>query len=102
LPIAQPAKVATPATAAFGFAVQVNVAPAGVVIAKVIDVVAVVVNPLASWIATTGWLAKTAELTLFEGLIMNTSWVAVPNTVNEALVALVSPGDVALSVNDPA
>ena len=34
LSIAQPANVATPADAALGFAVHVNVAPAGVVIAK--------------------------------------------------------------------
>ena len=49
----QPAKVATPATAAFGLSVQAMVAPTG--IASVTELVAVVtVLPPASWIVTTG------------------------------------------------
>lgn len=57
--ILQPAKLSTPATAAFGFVVQVRVAPAGVVIVRVIDAVLVVtVLPPASWTVTAGWVAK--------------------------------------------
>lgn len=49
----QPATVATPATAVLGFGVQVRVAPAGVVMARVTAAVLVVVLPPASWTVTT-------------------------------------------------
>src|SRR6476660_5990769 len=51
----QPANVATPATAAFGFAVHVNTAPAGVVIASVTELVLpTTVLPAASCTLTAG------------------------------------------------
>jgi hypothetical protein len=55
LSIRHPVKVTTPATAPFGFGVQASVAPAGVVNAKVTELVSVMtVLPLTSWTATTG------------------------------------------------
>jgi hypothetical protein len=48
LPIEQPANVATPATADRGLVVQVRVAPAGVVIARLTEAVEPVVKPVAS------------------------------------------------------
>jgi hypothetical protein len=55
----QPVKVSTPATAFLGFAVQVRVAPAGVVMVRVTEAVLVVtVLALASWMVTTGWVPK--------------------------------------------
>ena len=53
--ILHPANVATPATAVFGLAVQVNVAPAGVVSVNVTGLVLpVTVLPAASCTVTTG------------------------------------------------
>ena len=76
--IAQPANVTRPAVAAFGFAVHTMLAPFGVVIARVIEVVPAVWLPPASWIATEGCEAKATLLTEFDGDVTNTSFVAVP------------------------
>ena len=96
----QPAKVATPATAFLGFAVQARVAPAGVVMLRVTDAVLVVtVLPPASWTATTGWVAKAMPPVEPEGLVVKASLVAVPAVmVKLALTALVRPVAVAVSV----
>src|SRR5450631_571775 len=96
----QPAKVATPATAFVGFAVQARVAPAGVVMVRVTGAVLVVtVLPPGSWTATTGWLAKGVPPVELEGLVVKASWVADPAlTVKLVLTALVSPPEAAVSV----
>ena len=96
----QPAKVATPATAALGFVVQAKVAPAGVVMVKVTDaVLAVTVLPPASWTATTGWVAKATPPVELDGLVVKASLVAAPTVmVKLALTALVSPLEAAVSV----
>jgi hypothetical protein len=55
LSIAQPTNVAMPEEAAFGLAVQVSVAPLGVVIANDTEAeLDATVLPFASWIVTTG------------------------------------------------
>ena len=60
----QPAKPATPEAAVAGFVMQVRVARAGVVMARVTGAVLVVtVLPPASWTATTGGVAKTVLYT---------------------------------------
>lgn len=48
MPIAHPLKVAVPFTAAVGFEAQVSVAPAGVVIVRVMGFVPEVVSPVPS------------------------------------------------------
>ena len=96
----QPAKVATPATAALGFVVQAKVAPAGVVMVKVTDaVLAVTVLPPASWTASTGWLAKATPPVEPDGLVVNASLASEPTAIVKAvLTALVSPLEAAVSV----
>ena len=66
--ILQPAKVATPATALLGFVVQMRVAPAGVVMVSMTDLVLVVfVFPPASWPVTPGWVAKALFAAVLRG-----------------------------------
>jgi hypothetical protein len=95
----QPVKLSTPATAFLGFAEQVMVAPAGVVMVRVIEAVLVVtVVPPASWTVTRGWVPKALPALEFEGLVVKASLVAVPEMVKLALTALLSPLEAAISV----
>jgi hypothetical protein len=100
LSIWQPAKVATPATAATGLAVQARVAPAGVVMAKVsAAVLEVIVFTPASWMLTRGWVAKSAPPVDPDGLVVKTSRAGAPAVmVKLVLVAELSPDPVAVSV----
>src|ERR1035437_2765113 len=88
----QPANVSTPATAAFGLVVQVRLAPPGVVIARVIEVVAVVtVLPTASWTVTVGWMVQAVPPVPPPGCVVKASLLGVPTvmlTVAGKLVAL--------------
>jgi hypothetical protein len=94
----QPAKVATPEEADLGLLVQLRVAPAAVVIARVTVLVPVVALPLESWTATTGWVAKAVPPVELEGLVVKASLLGSPLMVKLALTALVSPLAVAVSV----
>src|SRR5664280_378326 len=96
----QPANVSTPATAAFGLAVQVRIAPPGVVIARVIEVVAVVtVLPPASWTVTVGWLVQAVPPVPPPGCAVKASLFAAPTVMlNVPLVAPVRGLLVAASV----
>src|SRR5450759_3057512 len=89
----QPVNASTPATAGFGLAVQVRSAPPGVVIARVIEVVAVVtVLPSASWTETVGWLAQAVLLVPPPGCVVKASLLGAPTVMlNELLVAPVRP-----------
>ena len=101
LSMLQPAKLATPEEAFVGLAVQVRVAPAGVVMVRVTGALLVVtVLAPASWTATTGWMAKTLPAVVEpEGVAVKASLVAGPTVmVKLALTALVSPAAVAVSV----
>ena len=95
-----PAKVATPETAFEGLAVQVSVAPAGLVMVRVTEApLEVTVLPPASWIATTGWVTKTVPPVAPDGLVAKASLVAVPTLIVKlALTALVRPLEVAVKV----
>src|SRR5665811_656763 len=88
----QPANVSTPATAGCGLVVQVRIAPPGVVIARVIEVVAVVtVLPPASWTVTVGWLVQAVLLAPPPGCAVKASLLAAPKprvTVAGELVAV--------------
>ena len=98
--ILQPAKVATPALAFVGFAVQVRVAPAGVVMFRVMErELLVLVLPPASWTVTTGWVPKAMPLGEFEGLVVKPSMADEHKVmVTLLLTALVSPAEAAVSV----
>ena len=98
--ILQPAKLATPETADFGLAVQVNVAPAGVVMVRLTEAVLLVtVLPPASWTATTGWVTKTLPPVAPDGLVAKASLVPAPTLIVKlALTALVRPLEVAVRV----
>ena len=100
LSMAQPSKLATPATASTGFSVQVSTAPAGVVILRFTEaVLAVTVLPPASWTVTTGWVGKGMPPVELEGLVVKASLVAGPTEIVKlALAALVSPVAVAVRV----
>jgi len=75
----QPAKVATPATADVGFSVQVRVAPAGVVMLRVIGALLTPTGlPPASWTVTTGWVARAMPPVEPEGCVVKASLVAGP------------------------
>src|SRR5450631_3094437 len=95
-----PAKLATPATALAGFAVQVRVAPAGVVMTRVTGAVLVVtVWPPASWTATTGWVPKAMPPVEPEGFVVKPSLVVDAGLmVTLALTALESPAELAVRV----
>ena len=98
--ILQPAKVATPETAALGFAVQVRVAPPGVVMLTVIEALLVVtVLPLASWMATLGCVPKLAPWTALDGEAVKASLEADPAVMTAlVLTAPASPVAAAVSV----
>ena len=100
LSILQPAKVATPETAALGFAVQVRVAPAGVVMVSVTEaLLEVTVLPRPSWMATAGCVPKAIPPVELEGFVVKPSLVAVPAVmVKLVLTPLVSPLAAAVSV----
>lgn len=102
MPMAHPANVAVPLTAAVGFAVQLNTAPLGVVMASLIEFVPEVMFPPESSMATTGWVANAVPLTELDGEARKTSLVAEPKIENDALVAAVREPDVAVSVYKPA
>src|SRR5450759_3575127 len=89
----QPANVSTPAPAAFGLAVQARSAPPGVVIVRVIEVVAeVTVLPPASWTVTVGWLVQAVLLVPPPGCVVKASLLGAPTVMlNELLVAPVRP-----------
>ena len=92
--MAQPAKVTEPPVAALGLAVQANVPPGLVPMARVIELVAVVTTlPPTSSTATVGWVAHAAVLAPPPGWVVKTSLVAVPAVMlNGVLVAVVEPG----------
>ena len=96
----QPAKVATPATAAAGFAAQVRVAPAGEVIVRVMgSLLVVTVLPPASRTVTTGWVPKAIPPVEPEGFVVKVRTAAGPVVmVKLVLTPEVSPLDVAVSV----
>jgi hypothetical protein len=72
LSILQPENVATPATAGFGFAVQVSVAPFGEVSLRVTGLTLVVSTlPPASLIVTAGWVVSAVPLTPLLGWVLN-------------------------------
>src|ERR1017187_9677577 len=98
--ILQVVNVSTPATAAFGLVAQARVAPAGVVMVKVIEAVLVVtVLPPASWTVTTGCAAKLVLTAVeLDGLVVKASLVAGPKMVKLALTALERPLEAAVSV----
>ncbi len=101
LSILQPAKGATPLTADFGFVVQDNDAPAGVVSASVTELASdVAVLPAASCTVTTGCVANVAPAAAAaEGWVVNASFAAAPaDTVIDALTALVNEPSEAVSV----
>jgi len=102
--IAHPVKVATPDTAAFGFAPHDNVAPPGVVIANVTAVVSVVTTlPTASSTPTAGCVAKAVPPVELDGCVVNASFAAGPaEIVSELLTSAVSEPSVAVSVYVPA
>ena len=89
----QPENTATPATAAFGLLVQVSVAPAGVVIARVIALAApVTVLPAASWTVTNGWLPQAVPPVPPPGCVVKASLDPVPLVMlNVLLSAVVRP-----------
>jgi hypothetical protein len=92
--------VATPDTAVLGFAVQVRVAPAGVVMLRTTEAVLLVtVLPPVSSTATTGCVASGVPPVEPDGLVVNASFLAAPTVmVKLVLTAFVSPLAVAVSV----
>src|SRR5450631_409176 len=94
LSMPQPAKVATPATAALGFAVHVRAAPAGVVMLRVTGALLTsTVWPWASVTATMGCATKETVAAESEGFVVKTRLVAGPAVPQEL------PTDKALAVN---
>ena len=98
--ILQPAKVATPEEAVLGFVEQVSVAPAGVVMLRVIKtLLEVTVLPAASCTATTGCVPKVVPPVELDGFVVKASFAADPALmVRLVLTALVSALAVAVSV----
>jgi hypothetical protein len=95
----QPAKVAIPETALTGFALQVIVPPAGVVMVSVTGLVPAVVFPAASWMAMTGWVLNEVPLVVVEGLDVKPSLVALAGVMAKlVLAAVASDTEVAVSV----
>ena len=96
-----PVKLAIPNVAAAGFVAQVRVAPAGVVNVRVTGLVLVlVVLPAASWMVTTGWLARAVPLIAMGlGAVVKASLTAVAAAMDTLLlVAEVRDPSVAVSV----
>src|SRR3954453_7895299 len=100
----QPAKGATPATAATGFVSQAGVAPAGGGSASVTSRGSVVtVFPAASWTVTTGWVANGSKISASLGWAVNANCVAGPAMmVNAVLTAGVNVPSIAVTVYVPA
>ena len=99
--IVHPVKLAMPDVAVVGFAVQVRLAPAGVVNVKVTELVLVVaVLPAASWMVTTGWVARAVSLVAVAlGAVVNASLSGAPAVMVMLLLTVeVSDPSVALSV----
>ena len=86
--------------AALGLAVQANVPPGLVPMARVIELVAVVTTlPEASSTATVGWAPQAVPSAPPPGWVVKTSLVAVPAVMLKAeLVAVVRPVADAVSV----
>jgi hypothetical protein len=95
----QPANVATPATAFFGFVVQTS-APDGLVIVNVTALTSVVtVLPPASWIVTTGWVVNGAPPIAPLGWVVKANFADTPTVmVNDVLTAVVNTPSVAVNV----
>ena len=91
--MAQPAKVTEPPVAALGLAVQANVPPGLVPMARVMLFVPVVSGlPPTSSRATVGWVAHDPPLDPPPGWVVKPSLVAVPTVMlNGVLVAAVNP-----------
>ena len=94
--ILQPAKLSTPATAAFGFVVQVRTAPdvpvPVVIVSVTLATLVVTVFPNASWTVTFGCVDHAVLYTPPLGCWVNASRAALPAvTLKVLLVALVSP-----------
>ena len=86
----QPESAATPEIVVRGLVVQARVAPAGVVMLRVMAAVLVeMVLPPASWIATTGWAGKGIPPVELEGLVVKPSFVAVPSETVKFRLAVV-------------
>jgi hypothetical protein len=99
LAIAHPENGAVPLAAATGLLAQLSVAPAGVVILRVIGAVLEAVLPKVSKTVTTGWVANATELTVLDGDAAKERRVGVPAVmVKVVLVAAVSEPPVARSV----
>src|SRR3954451_13961878 len=95
----QPAKGATPATAATVFVLHASVAPAGVVIASVTPLVSVVtVFPAASWTVTTGWVANGSKISASLGWAVNANCVAGPGVIVRESLSRLSVPAVAVTV----
>ena len=76
--ISHPAKVATPDTAVTGFVVQFSV-PVPEAMDRETEADEVVTTlPLASSTCTTGWALNVTPLAVLPGVVVKTSWVAVP------------------------
>src|SRR5450759_2199935 len=100
LSMAQPVNLAIPVTAGVGLVAQVKVAPAGVVKVSVTELVLVVVFPAASWMVTTGWVARAVSLVAVAlGAVVNASLSGAPAVMVMLLLTVeVSGPSVALSV----
>src|SRR5450759_1314972 len=106
--MAQPVNLAIPVTAGVGLVAQVKVAPAGVVKVSVTELVLVVVGfPAASWMVTTGWVARAVSLVAVAlAAVVNASLSGAPAVMSGApavmvmllLTVEVSDPSVALSV----
>src|SRR5450759_2962998 len=98
--MAQPVNLAIPVTAGVGLVAQVRVAPAGVVKVRVTELVSVVVFPAASWMVTTGWVARAVSLVAVAlGAVVNASLSGAPAVMVMLLLTVeVSGPSVALSV----
>ena len=78
---------------------QVSTAPPAEVSARVTELLAAVVLLLASWMATTGWVANAVPPVELEGLVVKTILEAAPAVmVKLLLAALVSPLEAAVRV----
>src|SRR5665647_568479 len=100
--MAQPVNLAIPVTAGVGLVAQVKVAPAGVVKVSVTELVlvVVVVFPAASWMVTTGWVARAVSLVAVAlAAMVKTSLSGAPAVMVMLLLTVeVSDPSVALSV----
>src|SRR5450759_3182814 len=103
--MAQPVNLAIPVTAGVGLVAQVKVAPGGVVKVSVTELVSVVVVfPAASWMVTTGWVARAVSLVAAAlAAVVNASLAGAPAVMVMLLLTVeVSDPSVALSLQVPA